>query len=102
MQLHAWLPFETNPLIGKWCLVTTSWILVSSFLEYVKFVELDVVQVVGNVENESCFYILAFMKSKFCNKFTTHLPLVVRMFAQHFYIINNFPYEECIEKWRCP
>jgi hypothetical protein len=60
----------------------------------VKFAELVVVQVVGNVENESCFSTLAFMKSKFYNKLTTHLPLVVHMFAQHFYTINNFPYEE--------
>ncbi len=94
-------PFDTNPLARMWRLVTTSWILVSSFLEYVKLVELWY-KVVGNVEDESCFSTLAFMKSKLRNKLTTHLPLVLHMFAQHFYTINNFPYEECIDQWRCP
>jgi hypothetical protein len=37
------LPFETNPLTRKWRLVTTSWILVSSFLEYVELAELAMV-----------------------------------------------------------
>jgi hypothetical protein len=60
------------------------------------------VQVIGNVEDESCFSTLAFMKSKLHNILTTHLPLVVRMFAQHVYTINNFSYEECIDQWRCP
>jgi hypothetical protein len=89
-------PFDTNPLTRMWCLVTTSQILVSNFLEYVKLVELPMVQVVGSVEDEPCFSTLAFMKSKLCNRLTTHLPLVVHMFAQHFYTIYNFPYEECI------
>ncbi len=95
-------PFDTNPLTKMWHLVTTSWILVSNFLEYVKLVKLAMVQVVGNVEDESCFSTLAFKKSKLRNRLTTHLPLVVRMFAQHFYTINNFLYEKCIEQWKCP
>jgi len=32
-------PFYTNPLIGMWRLVTTSWVLVCNFSEYVKLVE---------------------------------------------------------------
>jgi len=55
------------------------------------------VQIVGNVEDESCFSMLAFMKSKLRNKLTTHLPLVVLMFAQRFYTLHNFPHVECIE-----
>jgi hypothetical protein len=48
-------PLDTNLLTRMWCLVTTSQILVSNFLEYVKLVELAMVQVVGSVENEPCF-----------------------------------------------
>jgi len=65
-----------------WHLVTTSQILVFSFLEYVKFVELTMLHIIGSVEDEKCFSTLAFMKSKLRNKLTTHLPIVVRMFAQ--------------------
>lgn len=66
-----------------------------------KLAKLAMVQVIGSVEDERCFFTLAFMKSILCNKLTTHLPLVVHMFAQHFYTIQNFPYGECIEQWRC-
>jgi hypothetical protein len=39
---------------------------------------------------------LAFMKSKFYNKFIIHLPIVVRMFAQQFYSLENFPYAKLL------
>jgi hypothetical protein len=92
-------PFDTNPLMRMWCLVTTFWILVYKFPKYVKLVELAMVQIVGSVEDERCFFTLAFMKSKLCNMLITHLPLVVHMFAQWFYIMQNFPYAKCIEQW---
>ncbi len=69
-------PFDTNPLTIMWCLVTTSHVLVCTFPKYVKLVEMAMVQIVGSVEDEHCFYMLAFMKSKFHNKLTTHLPLL--------------------------
>jgi hypothetical protein len=56
-------------------------------------------QIVGSVEDESCFSMLTFMKSKLCNKLTTHLPLVVHMFAQRFFTLQNFSHVECIEHW---
>jgi hypothetical protein len=81
-------------------LVTTSWVLVCSFPKYVKLAKMAMVQKVGSVENERCFSTLLFMKSKLHNKLITHLPLVVRMFAQRFYTLQNFSYVECIEQWR--
>jgi len=66
-------------------LVTTSQVLVWSFPKYVKLAEMAMVQIVGSVENEHCFFTLAFMKSKLRNGLITHLRLVVRMFAQWFY-----------------
>jgi hypothetical protein len=93
-------PFDTNSLTRMWHLVTTFRILFSSFLEYVKLVELAMVQIIGNVEDERCLSTLAFMKSKLHNKFTTHLPIVVRMLAHQFYTLENFSYVECIERWR--
>jgi hypothetical protein len=67
-------PFDTNPLTIMWCLVTTSHVLVCTFPKYVKLVEMAMVQIVSNVKDEHYFYMLAFMKSKFCNKLTTHAP----------------------------
>jgi hypothetical protein len=76
--------FNTNPLTHMWCLVTTSRILVSNFLEYVKLVKLTMVQIVYNVEDERCFSTLAFMKSKLYNILTIHLPIVVCMLHNSF------------------
>jgi hypothetical protein len=42
------------------------------------------------------FSSLAFMKSKVYNKFTIHLQIVVRMFAQQFYSLENFPYAKLL------
>jgi hypothetical protein len=39
------------------------------------------VQILGSVEDERCFSMLTFMKSKFNNMFITHLPFIVCMFT---------------------
>jgi hypothetical protein len=56
-------------------------VLVCNFLKlkYLKLAELAMVQIVGSVEDEKCFSMLAFMKSKLCNTFITHLPLVFKV-----------------------
>ncbi len=82
--------FDINPLTRMWQHVTTSCILITSFVEYVKLAKLAMVQVVGNVEDERCFFPFTFMKFKLCNRLTTHLSLVVRLFVQHFYINTKF------------
>jgi hypothetical protein len=66
----------------------------------VKLVELVMVKIVGSVEEEICFSTLAFMKSKLWNRLIAHLALVVRMFAQQSYTLQNFPYADYIEQWR--
>jgi len=52
-----------------------------NFPEYVKLVEMAMVQIMGSVEDECCFSMLAFMKSKLHNRLITHLHLVVKMFT---------------------
>jgi hypothetical protein len=39
---------------------------------------------------------LVFMKSKLYNKFTTHFPIVVHMFTQQFYTLENFLYAKLL------
>jgi hypothetical protein len=76
-------PLLTPILLTKmWHLVTTFQVHVCSFPKYVNLAEMVVVQIVGSVEDECCFSTLAFIKLKLRNRLTTHLPLVVRMFAQ--------------------
>jgi hypothetical protein len=53
----------------------------------------------GSVEDERTFLTLTFMKIKLQNKFCEHLDLVVRMFAQPFYIVDSFLYNNAIIAW---
>ncbi len=87
---------STFCLTKIWHLVIASRVLVCNSPKYVKLAKMAIVQVVGNVKDGCCFYTLAFMKSKLRNWLITHLPLVVWMFAQRFYILQNIPYAKCI------
>jgi hypothetical protein len=42
----------------------------------------------------------AFMKIKLCNRLGLNLDAIVHMFAQEFYIQDNFPYEDTITTWK--
>lgn len=55
---------------------------------------------IGNVEDEWCFLILSFVKSKLCNKLIDHLYLVMHMFAQKFFTLESFTYHEAIHAWK--
>jgi hypothetical protein len=50
------------------------------------------VMIVGNVEDERCLSNMGFMKRKLKNRLTTHLDMVVNMFAQLFFTLNIFPF----------
>jgi hypothetical protein len=50
------------------------------------------------VEDERTFNTLSFMKSKLKNRLTGHLDLVIHMFSQHFYTLENFPYDVAIQE----
>jgi hypothetical protein len=58
--------------------------LVLKLNENIKVAKITMVQVLGLVEDERTFSNLAFMKSKFRSKLTTHLDLCVCMFIQFF------------------
>jgi hypothetical protein len=50
----------------------------------------------GFVEDDRIFSTLMFMKTRLQNKLSEHLDLVVRMFAQPFYTVDTFPYDDAI------
>jgi hypothetical protein len=58
-----------------------------------------VVQNMGFVQDEKNVSILMFMNMKLQNWLCEHLDLVVHMFAQLFYTINTFPYDDAIIIW---
>jgi hypothetical protein len=55
--------------------------------------------VMGNVEDERCFSNMGFMEGKIRNRLTTHLNLVVRMFALKFFTFDNFPFAITMNAW---
>jgi len=56
--------FDVNPIIKLWRTFTSFQILKNKILEYIELVELAIVQIIGFVEDEHCFSMLNFMKTK--------------------------------------
>jgi hypothetical protein len=56
--------FDVNPITKLWRTFTSFQILKNKILEYIELVELAIVQIIGFVEDEHCFYMLNFMKTK--------------------------------------
>jgi hypothetical protein len=56
-------------------------IMVEKLSKFMKLVEITIVMVLGNMVDKRSFSMISFTKSKFHNYLTTHLDLVVRMYA---------------------
>jgi hypothetical protein len=65
-----WLKIQSFPL------------LIQRLNEYLKVVEITMVQVLGLVEDKRTFNNLAFMKSKLCSQLTTYFNLFIHIFTQ--------------------
>jgi len=55
--------------------------------------------VLGSVENERCFSNFNFVKSKLKNKLTTHLDLLMWMYAHKYFTLQTFPFDAAIIYW---
>ena len=53
----------------------------------------------SSVENERVFSIVAFLKTRICNRLIDHLPLVVNLFGQRHLILENLPFDKFIVDW---
>lgn len=93
-------PFHINPVIKLWKKLGQSLHLRKLISEYFKLADIGCCLVLGSVEDERCFSNLKFLKSCQRNRLGKHLPLVVRMFGQNYFSLDNFPYMEAIESWR--
>jgi len=92
-------PLDCNPCFKMWALLTINQIICPKFLEWLNLVELSMVMVLNSMEDERCFSNLSFMKSKLRSRLTTHLDLVVKMYAQSFYTMEIFPFIVTIRSW---
>jgi hypothetical protein len=55
--------------------------------------------IMGSVENDKCLSNMGFMKNKLRNRLTTHLDIIVRMFAQKFFTLNTSPFTVTMSFW---
>lgn len=93
-------PFDLNPLTRMWRELDACTVLrVKAFPEYFRLAEVALVHVLGSVEDERCFSSLAFLKNKLRNCLNEHLQLVVGMYSQKIFTMENFPYEESFDEW---
>ncbi len=93
-------PFHVNPFTQLWQILSIFQIPKNFFPEFFNLAEIDVIQVSRSVEDEHTFSTLSFLKSKLWNRLCEHLPIVVGMFSQPFFTLNNFPYDATFEKWK--
>ncbi len=69
------------------------------FLEYLKLAHITMVHVLGLVKDEHCFSSISFLKNKVHNHLKHHLQLVVVMYAQKFFTLDNFPNQVACGMW---
>jgi hypothetical protein len=67
-------------------------------LKYFKLAKIVIAQVLGSIEDEWTFSTLSFMKSKLQNRFNEHLFMVVNMYFQTFFTLENFLYDVTFEE----
>lgn len=75
---------ELNPITRLWWKFSMSTILTHKLFEYMKLVEIAIVQVLRFVENKHTFNMISFMNNKLWNRLNNHLDLCTK------FIMNNF------------
>jgi hypothetical protein len=85
-------PMGYNLCTKIWTILSNNQLLSQQSFEWLKLIELSMAIVMASVKDERCFSNMGFMKSKLKNKLTTHLDLVVRLFAHKFFTFDTFPF----------
>jgi hypothetical protein len=92
--------FDENPLSKLWRLLGANEVLSGRTGQYNKLAEMAIVMVMGSVEDERTFSSVAFLKSRVRNSLLkNHLSVVVGMYSQKLYTMENFLYAETFELW---
>jgi hypothetical protein len=92
-------PFDMNPISKLWQILDANALLRVRMSEFFKAAKLCIVTLIGSVEDERTFSNLAFVKNKLRNRLTTNLDIVVKLFAQKFWSLEEFPYQDAITDW---
>lgn len=93
-------PFDENPLTKLWIKLSKNPIFCDRICEWFKVAQIAIVTVVGSVEDERTFSTVAWMKNKVRNRLTDHLDTSVQMYAQRYWDIHTFPYQDAITLWK--
>jgi hypothetical protein len=92
-------PYDLNPVTQIWRTISASKVLAHGFLEYLKLAEIALVHVIRSVEDEFVILSGSFLKTKLRNSLDPHLGLVVGMYSQNLYTLQNFPYDVVFDSW---
>ncbi len=65
-----------------------------------KTTKIAIVMVFGSVEYEHTFSLLAITKNKLKNKLITHMFIVVNIYSQSFFTLENFPFDATYDNWK--
>jgi hypothetical protein len=84
-------PFGVNLLTKLWITISLSQILLEKIHEYIKLVKLLVVQVIGLVEDEQCFYTFTFMKLNYEIDWHAY-GSNCSMLSQKLFTLQDFPF----------
>ena len=92
-------PYDVNPVTRIWRTISASRVLAHGFPEYLKLAKIALVHVIGSVEDERVIPSVSFLKSKLRNSLDPYLGLVVGMYSQNLYTLQNFPYDVVFDSW---
>jgi hypothetical protein len=80
-----------NPFSKTSALLVNNQIISHKLSKWLKFINLFTVMILGSVKDEMCFFTISFIKNNLRNQIATHLNLVLCMYAQTNYSLDNFP-----------
>jgi hypothetical protein len=92
-------PYDINLVTRIWRSIFASRVLSHGFPEYLKLAKIAMVHVIGSVEDERVFSSVSFLKTKLRNSLDPHLGVVVGMYSQNIYTLQNFPYDAVFDSW---
>jgi hypothetical protein len=90
--------FRVNLVFQLWVKLSSYPIFKHKLLEFIKLAKTLCVQVFKFVEDEDCFLVVAFVKTKSRGIASSHLDLCIQFYAQCFYMIETIPFEEAINQ----
>ncbi len=85
-----------NLVTRLWTEINSSSILKCKLSKFIKLVKIACVLVLRFVKDECYFSTMSFIKNKLKNCLTCHLDLCICFYAQQFYNIENFHFEEAM------